>query len=152
MKRKSFVLEALSIFDLEKVQDLCAVLLEKKVPLKKASGEEIFFRNEVSQVKKSNNQDNSGSNSSNILFFKNERSEKENSKKKEDLTKVSDSENLIWQRESSKGVGENLKKSEAISGYKQSNQLYVVKQESEDGKNKLRFASTYGVLVDKKQA
>jgi len=39
-----------------------------------------------------------------------------------------------------------------VNGYKKSADMYVVKTTEVDGKEKIRIASTRGVLIDKKQA
>jgi hypothetical protein len=153
VSKKSFVLEALSLYDLEKIYDLGSVLLERKVPLKKASGEQVVFSSESGAKKRASSESSNNNETPNILPFKKSSQEDNQTKKKpEEVDPRLNTELMMWQREASRELGENIKKSEAFSGYKQSNQLYVVKQESSEGKNKLKFASTFGVLVDKKQA
>ena len=41
---------------------------------------------------------------------------------------------------------------DAFKGYRKSTEMYVVKTPTHEGKDKIRFASTNGVLVNKKQA
>lgn len=60
------------------------------------------------------------------------------------------SEFMLWQRELSKDVTGNHK--EAAQGYARSTEMYVVKTTTLEGKEKIRFAATNGVLVNKKQA
>lgn len=59
---------------------------------------------------------------------------------------------MLWQREISRHSDENVQRKEAFKGYKKSTEMYVVKESTIDGKDKIRFASTNGVLVNKKQA
>ncbi len=58
---------------------------------------------------------------------------------------------LLWQRDVVRHSGENNQKLDAFKGYKKASEMYVVKTLDEDGKDKIRFASTNGVLVNKKQ-
>lgn len=156
MKKKSSILEALCLYDQEKILDLCKILLEKKIPLKKAAGEDILFSSpstgkspiggafEKSQQKKIERQ----------LFLvpsEEEVKEKKKKKKEEEEDFRLNSELIMWQREASKEIETIMKKTDAVKGYKQNNQLYVVKKETKKGESKLKFASTHGVLVDKKQ-
>ena len=45
-----------------------------------------------------------------------------------------------------------VQKKDAFKGYEKSTEMYVVKTTTHDGKDKLRFAATDGVLINKKQA
>jgi len=59
---------------------------------------------------------------------------------------------LLWQRELAKHTDESIQKKKAFKGYKKSTEMYSVKTSTPEGKDKIRFASINGVLVDKKQA
>lgn len=61
------------------------------------------------------------------------------------------SEFMLWQRELSKDTTAPLKK-DAVRGYARSTEMYVVKTPTIEGKEKIRFADTNGILVNKKQA
>jgi len=151
LSKKSFVLKALYIYDLDDVLQLCSILLEKKVPLNRAVGdgfETMGSNMGTRSAKKTTKADNIAS--LKLVDLDARKKEKEEQERKEFDTKLN-SELLLWQREASKAPGDSIKRVDAANGYKQSSQLYVVKQETSDGKNKLKFASTRGVLVDKKQ-
>ena len=70
----------------------------------------------------------------------------------EDGSTFYSSEFMLWQRELSKDAGAPLLKKEAVKGYSRATEMYVVKTPTIEGKEKIRFASTNGVLVNKKQA
>ena len=55
---------------------------------------------------------------------------------------------FFWQRSHRP---DNLKE-EFIEGYRKATEIYMVKTKDQEGKQKIRFASTHGVLVNKKQA
>jgi hypothetical protein len=159
VRKKSNILEALSLYDQDKILDLCKVLLEKKIPFKKAAGEDVLFSstNNLERaslgINKTEVKKKSQVEERHLILVKDQADLGQKKKKKENVEEDFrlNSELLMWQREASKEIDGVLKKSEAVKGYKQLNQLYVVKEESEDGKNKLKFASTHGVLIDKKQ-
>jgi hypothetical protein len=65
---------------------------------------------------------------------------------------LSSSDFVLWQRELSRETGNPQQKIEAVKGYSKATEMYVVKTPTIEGKDKIRFASTNGVLVDKKQA
>lgn len=69
-----------------------------------------------------------------------------------DKTEIIGTDLVLWQREISRTSGKSVQKEDAFKGYKKSTEMYVVKEASADGKVKIRFASTNGVLVNKKQA
>ena len=60
-------------------------------------------------------------------------------------------EDVLWQRELSKDNSSPIHRLQAIKGYKQSSDVYLIKTSDPDGKEKIRFASTNGVLVNRKQ-
>ncbi len=129
-------------------------MLEKKVPLKRAAGEDLVIMSDDAPTRKPTKIQED-----NLLAFSTPAKsgvQKDQSQQDSQLNQGEspfiESDLHLWQRETSKDNGGSIKKTEAFKGYKQSTQLYVVKQESNDGKNKLKFASTNGVLVDKKQA
>jgi len=155
VNKKSFVLEALGILGLEEILKLSSVLLEKKVPLKRAAGENLVILSDDAQARRRSKKEDD-----NLLSFSSpQKSAVQKDQHKEEDPRINQGESPyiesdlhLWQREVSKDNDGPSKNLEAFKGYKESTQLYVVKQESTDGKNKLKFASTNGVLVDKKQA
>ena len=58
----------------------------------------------------------------------------------------------LMQRELAKESEEAISRMTAKSGYKAATNLFVIKSKDLEGKSKIRFAATNGVLVDKKQA
>lgn len=71
---------------------------------------------------------------------------------KEEESLIMSSDFMLWQREMAKSSEGQSHKKEAVQGYKQATDMYIVKTPTVDGKEKIRFASTNGVLVNKKQA
>ncbi|HXH32047.1 MAG TPA: hypothetical protein VNJ01_14660 [Bacteriovoracaceae bacterium] len=61
-------------------------------------------------------------------------------------------EEVLLHRSSHGPGGHNVYKLDAFGKYAKSNEMYVVKSESEVGKKHTRFAATNGVLINKKQA
>jgi len=59
---------------------------------------------------------------------------------------------MLWNREQNKDSNSPVLKKEAAKEYARSTEMYVVKTATVEGKEKIRFAHTNGVLVDKKQA
>jgi hypothetical protein len=62
------------------------------------------------------------------------------------------SEVILIQREISRETTNEVHKTAAKSSYSKASEMYVVKSQSLDGKENIRFASTNGVLINKKQA
>lgn len=58
----------------------------------------------------------------------------------------------LMQRELARESEEAITRMSAKSGYKSATNLFVIKTKDLEGKSKIKFASTNGVLVDKKQA
>ena len=63
-----------------------------------------------------------------------------------------ETEMLLWQRDLARSTDEIFHKQEAFKGYKKATEIYSVKSSDLDGKEKIRFANTNGVLINKKQA
>lgn len=155
MSKSSFVLRALNILGLEEVLKLSEVLNVKRVPLKKAAGEELIVWDDAAdkQPKRSVSEPSEAR----VLEFPKKTiqdmpSLPEEGKKEEEGGNIMSSDLLLWQREVTRNTGETIQKLDAFKGYKKSTEMYVVKESSLDGKDKIRFASTNGVLVNKKQA
>lgn len=156
MSKSTFVLRALKILGLEEMLKLSQVLHVKQVPLKKAAGEELIVWDDAPEIapKKASHEE------AKVLSFPKktihdlapmpeESPEKEEDKERPNFLT---SDMVLWQREIAKTNGENVHKLDAFKGYKKSTEMYVVKTPTVDGKDKIRFASTNGVLVNKKQA
>lgn len=156
MAKTSSVLRSLGILGSEEMLKLSEVLKEKQVPMKMAAGEELVVWDdspgEMAQKRLSPSAD------AKILEFptKSIREfsayEPERPEGEEQDGKLLPSDLVLWQREISRESGANIQKLNAMSGYQKSTQMYVVKTKGHEGKTKLRFASTEGILVNKKQA
>lgn len=154
MAKTNYVLQALSILGLEEILKL-AEALKSKQSLKKAVGEELVLWDDAPKKDASKSQKDAD-----VLPF-NKKSITEFAEYKEppppkgdekDDPKVVTSDLLLWQREMAREHGGNVQKADAMKGYQKATQMYVVKSQTSDGKEKIRFASTNGVLVNKKQA
>lgn len=158
---KSYVLKALRLLGLEEMLKISQAFYVKQNPLKKAAGEELIAFDEPPKKKAKRPPQEEAK----ILPFPRSVAETEETvapqppKAQEQAPSKAEgepvwfltSETVLWQRELAKDA-EPISRKEAVTGYKKSTEMYVVKTTSEDGKEKIRFASTRGVLVDKKQA
>ncbi len=163
MAKTSYVLRALSILGPEEILKLSEVSIERQVPLKKAAGEDLIVWNEAPTRKRAPKRE---SEEAKVLNFPERKSisdfselEDPNRPKLEEQDADADekpsliqSDLMLWQREMSKESGGSLKKVDAVKGYQKSTQMYVVKATTPEGKQKIRFASVDGILVNKKQA
>ncbi len=153
-KPSSFVLRALSILGPEEILKLAHVLNREEVSFKKASGDDVvFWKNEKKPQSK---QEVSTKSEAKVLHFKKPISPPlegplEDSQDEEEHQLMS-SDAILLQREISKETKLETQKVTAQLGYQKATEMYVVKSQSFDGKEKIRFASTKGVLVNKKQA
>ena len=158
MPKTSYVLQALKILGLEEMLKLSEVLHVKQVPLKKAAGGELIAWDDADQ--KPSPKKSSEREEAKVLAFPKKTinelipmQEEAPSKDDEDgSSNLLTSDVILWQRELTKQSGETSHKMDAFKGYKKSTEMYVVKTPSLEGKDKIRFASTNGVLVNKKQA
>ncbi len=153
MAKSSFVLKALKILGLDEVLKLSEVLRLKQAPLKKVVGEDFisFGNKEDDQPKKP------VASEANILPFANkayvregEKPPHEGERQQEEQTTLINSDLVLWQRELCRQIGNSVPMVDAVKGYKRFNEMYVVKDSSLDKTDKMRLASTKGVLVNKK--
>ncbi|WPU65306.1 hypothetical protein [Peredibacter starrii] len=164
MSKSSFVLRALKILGLEEMLKLSEVLHVKQVPLKKAAGEElIVWDDEPVQkpVHRTVSAPTPGPQTeARVLNFPKKtitdlapqvEEDKPEDAKTEESTFLS-SEIVLWQREIARSTDTAVHKLDAFKGYNKATEMYVVKTPSVDGKDKIRFAETNGVLINKKQA
>lgn len=158
MSKTSFVLQALKILGLEEMLKLSQVLHVKQVPLKKAAGEELIVWDEAPE-KPAKKLSTGPEPEENVLPFPKKsindlapaytpESEEEEGEKDHLLS----SELVLWQREINRQASDDIHKKEAFKGYRKSTEMYVVKTSTVEGKDKIRFAATDGVLINKKQA
>jgi hypothetical protein len=145
-----FVFQALGLLGLEEILKLSEVHQTKKVALKKAAGGELISWDEpVAPAPKKAQQEEAKV----LIFPKTPQVEEEKLEVPHpDQPHIVPSELHLWQRELTKDSDSSIQKLDAFKGYKRSTEMYVVKSSTVDGKDKIRFASTEGILVDKKQA
>lgn len=158
---KSYVLQALKIFGFEEMLKLSQTGQVKSVLMKKAAGAELIVWDDAPEPEGHKHQDEASKD--NVLPFKkqfgpaSEVSEPiadphlPEFKPSEESANFYSSEFMLWQRELSKDNTAPLKK-DAVRGYARSTEMYVVKTPTIEGKEKIRFAETNGILVNKKQA
>lgn len=164
MAKSSIVLRALGLLGLEEVLKLSEVASERHMPLKKAVGEDLLAWDGPQSKKRSRHRPDEGGQ---ILEFPNRKSihefsELENApppsppgapgEEGDERPSLISSDMLLWQRELSKETGVSINKVDAFKGYQKFTQMYVVKTESPEGKQTIRFASTDGILINKKQS
>lgn len=154
MSKTSFVLQALKLLVPEEILKLSEVLNER-IPLKKAAGEElIFWEDDLPATQTARTQQTEAT----VLEFPKKSildlapEIEEDVEGEEDKSNLLSSELILWQREIARSAGDNIHKKDAFKGYKKSTEMYVVKSSDKEGKDKIRFASTNGILVNKKQA
>lgn len=160
MANANFVLRALRILGLEEMLKLSEVLHEKQVPLKKAAGEELIAWDAAVSPKKSP-KPNRSAEAKILPFIKKKLNELEPLQEEVPEGALNDSEEeadvlssdlLLWQRGVSRQSEVNVLKQQAVKGYQKASEMYVVKETDLTGKEKIRFAATNGVLINKKQA
>lgn len=154
MSKSSYVLRALKILGLEEMLKLSKVLQHQQGNLKKAAGDELVFWDDAPQGRPSVE----AKEEARILDFPKSKVAGEAPPKQDPVEKSEEvgalltSDLVLWQRELSRSHADNVHKLDAVQGYKRSTEMYVVKTSGLDGKDKIRFASTNGVLINKKQA
>jgi hypothetical protein len=157
-KASSFVLKALSILSLEQILKLTKVLKLKQGQAKKVVGEELVSWDETipsaPEVRPEGKVVPFPKNKNALPSIELPPSDEEVKKKKdeEEGSKLLTSELILWQREITRDTDEAVHKMGAVKGYKKSTEMYVVKSQTDEGKEKIRFASTNGILINKKQA
>lgn len=155
MAKSSYVLRALKILGLEEVLKLSEVLNVRQVSLKKAAGDDFIVWDSTSvekvEVEKTEPLGK-------VLSFPKksihdlEKLPEENGSPQEIPENLIQSDLLLWQRDVGRSKEIPVHRKDAFNGYKRATEMYVVKESTVEGKSKIRFASTNGVLVNKKQA
>lgn len=163
---KSYVLKALKILRLEEILKLTTAIHTKSGLLKKAAGQELISWDDASSGEETQ-QETTGSQtihqkSADVLPFVRpvesptpktaEPSQTSQEAGHDQNLAVVSSDFMLWQRELSKDVNTPLQNKQAVKGYAKSTEMYEVKTITPEGKDKIRFASTQGVLINKKQA
>jgi hypothetical protein len=157
MSKNPFVLKALKILGLEEMLKLAEILNSKAIPMKRAAGEDLVVWSEPEGQTASKKKEPRPEGK--ILTFKSPKpteaeieAQAEGDKLKANPIHLVTADMMMWQKELTKDSEVSLQKQEALNGYKKSAEMYVVKTTELNGKEKIRIASTRGVLVDKKQA
>lgn len=156
-KPSPYVLRALCILGPEEILKLAHVLNREEVSFKKASGDDVVvWKQERAQVPKK--KESAVSSEARVLPFSRpapavtpEPKEEASSETPEE-SQILSAEVVLLQREIARESGSGGQKAAASLGYQKATEMYVVKTHSLDGKEKMRFAATNGVLVNKKQA
>lgn len=153
-KPSPYVLRALCILGPEEILKLAHILHREEVSFKKASGDEfVFWKEGKAPAKK---QESRPKTEAKILHFSRPAPQVEEKVETAEESSPEDggimsSEVILMQREISRESNSGTQKASAKSGYHKATEMYVVKSTVE-GKEKIRFASTNGVLINKKQA
>lgn len=148
----------MSILGPEEIQKLAHGLQREELGLKRASGDGMIFwkDHKAAPPKKPKAPEKEGK----VLAFArpemkaeppSEESEETSEEESKDGNLLS-AEVILLQREITREATTANQKSSARAGYQRATEMYVVKTKSLDGKEKIHFASTNGVLINKKQA
>lgn len=156
MSKSSFVLRALKILGLEEMLKLSEVLHVKQVPLKKAAGDDLVW-DSTEPIQRPQRRIHREEEAKVLEFPKKTIKDlapvpEPVEAKDGDSPNLLDTDIVLWQREISRQTGDTFHRMDAFKGYRKSTEMYVVKTADVEGKDKIRFASTNGVLVNKKQA
>ncbi len=154
-KPSPYVLRALCILGPEEILKLAHILHREEVSFKKVSGDDfVFWKDGKATPKK---QEMKPKTEAKILHFSRPAPELEekivtsDESTGDEKSQILSSEVILMQREISRESASGSHKASAKTGYQKATEMYVVKS-NVDGKEKIRFASTNGVLINKKQA
>jgi hypothetical protein len=154
-KPSPYVLRALCILGPEEILKLAHVLNREEVTFKRASGDDVVVWKQE-KVTSSKNESRPKTEAKVLQFSRPAPVIEETVGKVEedstDESRIMSSEVILIQREIARETSSEGHKAAAKSGYSRANEMYIVKSQSLDGKEKIRFASTNGVLINKKQA
>jgi hypothetical protein len=150
-----YVLRALSILGPEEILKLAHVLHREEVSFKQASGDDIVSWGATRPTPKK--KEARPETEAKILHFSRPAPQVEEKieapgESESEGQQLMSSDVILMQREISRESTSGGQKSSARSGYQKATEMYVVKSKTIDGKEKIRFASTDGVLINKKQA
>lgn len=156
---KSYVLQAMRVFGFDEMQRLSQLAQIKTASMKKAAGAELIVWDEEGPEERPPSKPVTEQKDNILPFKKNILPPLETSASHENELEHPSEESknfhsgdfLLWQRELGREAPKNIK-TEAAKGYARSTEMYVVKTSTIEGKEKIRFAATNGVLVNKKQA
>ena len=148
-------MRALCILGPEEILKLAHILHREEVSFKKASGDDFVFWKEGKEAPKK--PESRPKTEAKILHFSRPTPQVEDKAEVPEETnsteggQIMSAEIVLLQREISRDSTSGTQKASAKSGYQKATEMYVVKS-TIDGKEKIRFASTNGVLINKKQA
>jgi hypothetical protein len=138
----------------EEILKLAHILHREEVGFKKAAGSDIvFWKQSSSEPKK---KEDGPRTEAKVLHFNRPAPQVEEKidevQPASDDVRIMSSDVVLLQREISRETNQGTHQASAKSGYQKATEMYVVKSQTIDGKEKIRFASTHGVLINKKQA
>ncbi len=148
-------MRALCILGPEEILKLAHVLHREEVSFQRASGDDIVSWKDQKPTPRK--KETKSQTEAKILHFTKpapqmEEKPVDDGEATGDDAQILSAEVILMQREISRETSSERHKVSARSGYQKASEMYVVKSQSLDGKEKIRFASTNGVLVNKKQA
>lgn len=155
----SYVLRALRIFGQEEMLKLSQLALVQPFMLKKAAGDGLVFWSDAPEDEAESKPlpEMTGK----VLAFKKDFEppvdklpQDKNPKREafeEETNHILTTEFVLLNRAMAKDSAVSVKK-DAAKGYARATEMYVIKTSNIEGTERIRFASTNGVLVDKKQA
>lgn len=155
MARKSSILKAFNLLGPSEILKISHVLGEWSPSLKKVAGDDLVVWDDASSRPQKE------ASEARVIPFPERKTAKEipleaypeeAPEGEADSTPIYSSEAVLMSREMSHRVQENMTKLKAQKGYQTSSEILMLKSKDLSGKSKTVFASTKGVLVDKKLA
>lgn len=156
MARKSSILKTFNLLGPSEILKIAQVLGEWTPALKKVAGDDLVVWDDAS-VHPSSKENVEAK----VIPFPERKTEsreapmeplREAPEGQPDSTPIYSTESVLMSREMSHRVQENMTKLKAKKGYQGSSEILMLKSKDLSGKNKTVFASTKGILVDKKLA
>lgn len=153
MAKKSSILKAFNLLGPSEILKIAHVLAEWSPALKKVAGDDLVVWDDASSHPPQKETE------AKVIPFP-ERKGREASPEplqetitgEADSTPIYSTESVLMSREMSHRAQENMTKLTAKKGYQSSSEILMLKSKDLSGKSKTVFASTKGVLVDKKLA
>lgn len=156
MAKKSSILKALNLLGPSEILKIAQILGEWSPSLKKAAGDELVVWDDASSHPVQETV------SAKVIPFPERKIEskeiplgphhQENPNGETEKASIFSSESLLMSREMSHRAQENMSKLTAKKGYHSSSEILMMKSKDLNGKSKTVFASTKGILVNKKLA
>ena len=150
---KSSILKAFNLLGPSEILKIAQVLGEWTPALKKVAGDDLVVWDDASSHPQRNEPE------AKVIPFPDKKSREisleplqETVTGESDTTPIYSTESVLMSREMSHRAQENMTKLTAKKGYQSSSEILMLKSKDLSGKSKTVFASTKGVLVDKKLA